>query len=182
MRLPGLVSSPNRYDARRLRFGIVYSLKNPAAATRRGLLRTPQLPSRAGPSGEVKKGSGPLLRCRHLRVTSKAITVCSIPDSLVRLSSATPRAALGEALPNALKTPACVCLRLLSRAYHRPLIAPIRPWLDPRGQARRLPHDGAARPAAVRLFTLNGHDWTGRFPFFAGLVQEALRAAWPCKR
>ena len=38
-----------------------------------------------------------MTRRNILSITSKAMTVCSIPDSLIRLFSAMPRAALGVA-------------------------------------------------------------------------------------
>jgi bifunctional non-homologous end joining protein LigD len=49
--------------------------------------------------------------------------------------------------------------------------APERPRLDPRNKARRLSDDGARNGAGVRLFTRNGHDWTGRYP----LIVQAAR-------
>jgi ATP-dependent DNA ligase len=67
-------------------------------------------------------------------------------------------------------------VRLLSLAFPRPLITP-RPGL---AGFHEIKLDGFRMmvrrdPAGVRLFTRNGHDWSGRFPLIAGAA-GALRA------
>src|SRR5262249_20746765 len=51
-----------------------------------------------------------------------------------------------------------------------------RGWVAARNQTRRLPNAVRRDAGGVRLFTRNGHDWTGRFP----LIERAplsLKAA-----
>src|SRR5262245_59197944 len=60
------------------------------------------------------------------------------------------------------------------RALSAPVQPPSRPWVAARDQTRGLPNAGA--PRCGRLFTRNGHDWTGRFLLIAraGKVASCL--------
>jgi hypothetical protein len=51
------------------------------------------------------------------------------------------------------------------------VVPPGKDWLH-ENQARRVPLDHPAGGKGVRLFTRNGHDWTGRFPL---ITEAALR-------
>ena len=39
-------------------------------------------------------------------------------------------------------------------------------------------HDGLPAGAGVRLFTRNGHDWTGRFPLIVEAVNRLKVRSW----
>src|SRR5262249_20177061 len=97
-------------------------------ATRAGSLRTPQLFPRERLALRLvgTKGRRSLLRCRHLKCRIECDDCLLDPRLIDPVLSAMPRRPWRGLTTSvgALKSPACVCLRLLSLAFLRPMIAP----------------------------------------------------------